>query len=73
MKTKKIPNLTSKLPDGRLKVNKAAVMAHLIKVNKAMRKAKEMGALPVSQREIEAEARDLTRNNLDNLINTSEE
>lgn len=69
----KSTKFTTKLPNGRLKVNKTAIIAHLAKLNAAKRKALELGAIAVSQREIEAEARDLVRNNADSVINTSEE
>jgi hypothetical protein len=56
-----------------IKVNKAAIIARLKKTYNAKRKVLEMGVLPVSPREIEAEARELARNRADAFINTSED
>lgn len=56
-----------------IKVNKAAIIARLKKAYNAKRKVLEMGVLPVSPREIEAEARELSRNRADAFINTSED
>lgn len=65
--------LTTKLPNGKFKVNKEAVIAKLIKASKAKRKTLELGVLPVSEREVRQEAHELTRYNADNLLNHSEE
>jgi len=65
--------LTTKLPDGKLKVNKAAVITYLKKMHRHRKNDEIYGLLPVSQREIDAESREMTRYNADNLRNTSEE
>jgi len=65
--------LTTKLPNGKLKVNKAAVIAQLKKLRKQRKEVDIPGLLPVSQREVEAEAREMTRYSADNLRNHSEE
>jgi hypothetical protein len=65
--------LTTKLPNGKLKINKAAVIAKLMKTARAKRKVLEMGVLPVSGREIQQEALELVRYNADSLLNHSEE
>ena len=65
--------LTTKLKNGKLQVNKAAVLAKLRKAVKLRREALTHGVIPVSQREVEAEAREMVRYNADSLINTSEE
>jgi hypothetical protein len=65
--------LTTKLPNGRLKVNKAAVIERLMKLRKERKGVEIPGLLPVSEREVAAEARELNRYNADNFINNSEE
>jgi hypothetical protein len=65
--------LLTKLPNGKFKVNKAAIIAKLAKANKAKREVLELGVINASQREIDSEAREITRYNADSLINTSEE
>jgi hypothetical protein len=65
--------LTTKLPNGRLKVNKAAVIERLMKLRKERKGVEIPGLLPVSEREVVAEARELNRYNADNFINNSEE
>ncbi len=65
--------LTTKLPNGRLKVNKAAVIERLMKLRKERKGVEIPGLLPVSDREVVAEARELNRYNADNFINNSEE
>lgn len=65
--------LTTKLPNGRLKVNKAAVIERLMKLRKERKGVEIPGLLPVSEREVVAEARELSRYNADNFINTSDE
>jgi hypothetical protein len=65
--------LTTKLANGKLKVNKAAVIARLKKLRKQRLGVEIPGLLPVSQREIETEAREMTRYNADNLRNHNEE
>ena len=65
--------LTTKLPNGRLKVNKAAVIARLKQLRKERKEVDIPGLLPVSSREVSAEAREMTRYRADNFINTSEE
>ena len=67
--------LTSKLPNGRLKVNKAAVIAKLIKAQNARKKAATdgLGVLQVSPREIQLEAKELTRHGAEHFLHTSEE
>jgi len=65
--------LTTKLPNGKLQVNKAAVIAKLRKTFKARREALALGVIQVGVREATDVAADLTRNNIDNFINTNEE
>lgn len=65
--------LTTKLPNGKLQVNKAAVIAKLRKTFKARREALALGVIQVGQREATDVVADLTRNNIDNFINTNEE
>lgn len=65
--------LTTKLPNGKFKVNKAAVIARLKKMRAARFGVEIPGLLPVSQREIESEAHEMTRYSADNLRNHSEE
>jgi hypothetical protein len=65
--------LTTKLPNGRLKVNKAAVIERLMKLRKERKGVEIPGLLPVSDREVATEAREMSRYNADNFINTSEE
>jgi hypothetical protein len=65
--------LTKKLPNGKFKVNKAAVIAELRKRLKAKREVQSYGLLPVSDREITSEVTEMTRYNADSLLNTSEE
>ncbi len=65
--------LTTKLPNGRLKVNKTAVIERLMKLRKERKGVEIPGLLPVSEREVVAEARELNRYNADNFINTSDE
>ena len=65
--------LTTKLPNGRLKVNKAAVIERLMKLRKERKGVEIPGLLPVSEREVAVEARELNRYNADNFINTSDE
>jgi len=68
-----IMKLTTKLPNGKLQVNKAAVIAKLRKTFKARREALALGVIQVGVREATDVAADLTRNNIDNFINTNEE
>lgn len=68
-----IMKLTTKLPNGKLKVNKEAVIAKLRKTFKARREALALGVIQVGQREATDVAADLVRNNVDNFINTNEE
>lgn len=65
--------LTTKLPNGKFKVNKAAVIARLKKLRKERKEVDIPGLLPVSQREVAAESLEMTRYRADNFINTSEE
>jgi ferric-dicitrate binding protein FerR (iron transport regulator) len=65
--------LTKKLPNGKFKVNKAAVIARLRKSLKAKHKALALGVIHVSDREVASVAEELTRYNADSLLNTSEE
>lgn len=75
--------LTTTLPDGRLKVNKAAVIARLkqlrgisdisLNSNSHSGEWELPGLLPVSQREVAAEANEMVRYNADRFINTSDE
>lgn len=65
--------LTKKLPNGRLQVNKAAVIERLMQLRKERKGVELPGLLPVSDREVVAEAREMSRYNADNFINTSEE
>ena len=68
-----IMKLTTKLSNGKLKVNKAAIIAKLRKTYKARREALALGVIQVGVREATDVAADLTRNNVDNFINTNEE
>ena len=65
--------LTTKLPNGKFKVNKAAVIARLKKLHKERKEVDIPGLLPVSQREVAAESLEMTSYRADNFINTSEE
>jgi hypothetical protein len=65
--------LTKKLPNGKYAVNKEAVIAKLMKASKKRAAVAELGVLPVSLREIEQEAHEMTRYNADNLLNHNEE
>ena len=65
--------LTKKLPNGRLQVNKAAVIERLMQLRKERKGVELPGLLPVSDREVATEAREMNRYNADNFINTSEE
>ena len=65
--------LTKKLPNGRLQVNKAAVIERLMQLRKERKGVELPGLLPVSDREVATEAREMSRYNADNFINTSEE
>lgn len=65
--------LTTKLPNGKLKVNKAAIIAKLRKTFKARREALALGVIQVGRREATDVAADLARDNVDNFINTYEE
>ena len=65
--------LTTKLPNGRLKVNKAAVIERLMKLRKERKGVEIPGLLPVSEREVAREATEMTRYNADRFINTSDE
>ena len=64
--------LTTKMANGRLKVNKAAVIEKLRKALKKTREAKALGLIQVSQGEIEQEHHEMTRYNAENLLNTAE-
>ena len=68
-----IMKLTTKLPNGKLKVNKAAIIAKLRKTYKARYEALALGVIQVGHREATDVALDLVRNNVDNFINTNEE
>lgn len=65
--------LTKKLPNGRLQVNKAAVIARLKKLRKQRFGVELPGLLPVSQREVEAVTHEMTRYSADSLRNHNEE
>jgi hypothetical protein len=65
--------LLKKLRNGRFQVNKAAVIKNLAAAAKARRDVLALGTIPVSQREIDEEAFELSRYNADNLLNSSEE
>lgn len=65
--------LTTKLPNGRLQVNKAAVIERLMQLRKERKGVELPGLLPVSDREVATEAREMSRYNADNFINTSED
>jgi len=65
--------LTTKLPNGRLKVNKAALIERLMKLRKERKGVEIPGLLPVSEREVAREATEMTRYNADRFINTSDE
>ena len=64
--------MIKKQKDGKFSVNKKAVIAQLKKRLK-MKDVAISALLPVSQREIEAEAAELTRYTADSLLNLSEE
>ena len=64
---------TTKLPNGKLKVNKAAIIAKLRKTYKARHEALALGAIHVGVREATDVAADLARNNADNFINSNDE
>lgn len=63
---------SQKLPNGKFKVNKSAVIAKLMKANKAKREALALGVLPVTQQEIDQELTDLTRYKADSFIQGDE-
>ena len=65
--------LTSKLPNGKLKVNKAAVIARLKQLRKERKDTEIPGLLPVSEREVLREASEMIRYNADSFINNSQE
>jgi hypothetical protein len=65
--------LTKKLPNGRLQVNKAAVIERLMQLRKERKGVELPGLLPVSDREVATEAREMSRYNADSFINTSED
>jgi hypothetical protein len=65
--------LTSKLPNGKLKVNKSAVIARLKQLRKERKDTDLPGLLPVSDREVAREAAEMTRYNADKFVNSSEE
>jgi hypothetical protein len=65
--------LTTKLPNGRLQVNKTAVIKRLMQLRKERKGVELPGMIAVSDREVVAEAREMSRYNADNFINTSEE
>lgn len=65
--------LTSKLPNGKLKVNKAAVIARLKQLRKERKDTDIPGLLPVSEREVVREASEMIRYNADSFINNSQE
>lgn len=65
--------LTTKLANGKLKVNKAAVIARLKKLRKERKEVDIPGLLPVSEREVAREANEMIRYNADRFINNSEE
>ena len=61
--------ITSKLANGRLKVNKAQVIEKLRKSLAKTREAKALGTIPVGPREIEATYIEMTRNNAEKFLN----
>lgn len=65
--------LTTKLANGKLKVNKSAVIARLKQLRKERKEVELPGLLPVSEREVVREASEMVRYNADSFINTSEE
>lgn len=65
--------LIKKLPNGKYKVNKAAVIAHLRKLLKAKHEVLALGVIHVGDREIVSVANELTRYNADSLLNTLED
>lgn len=65
--------LTKKLPNGRLQVNKSAVIARLKQLRKERKDTDLPGLLPVSDREVVREASEMTRYNADKFINASED
>lgn len=65
--------LTSKLPNGKLKVNKEAVIARLKQLRKERNDTDIPGLLPVSEREVVREASEMIRYNADSFINNSQE
>ena len=64
--------LTTRMSNGRLKVNKAAVIEKLRKALKKTREAKVLGTIPVSPREVESEFNEMTRYNAESLLNKEE-
>jgi hypothetical protein len=64
--------LLKKLPDGKFKVNKAAVIAKLVKASKARKKVLELGVIQPSKQEVEQEARELSRYRADSFIQGDE-
>lgn len=65
--------LTKKLPNGKFQVNKAAVIAKLRKTLKAKHEALALGVIQVGDRETASVVSEMTKYNLDQFINTSEE
>ena len=65
--------LTTKLPNGRLQVNKTAVIKRLMQLRKERKGVELPGMIAVSDREVVAEAREMNRYNADSFINNSEE
>ena len=65
--------LTTKLPNGKLKVNKAAAIAKLRKAFKARQDVLALGVMHVGHREATDVVADLMRNNAESLLNTLED
>lgn len=61
------------MPDGKFKVNKAAVIARLRKAQKARSDALSLGVIHAGSREINTVATEMSRYRADSFINMSEE
>lgn len=65
--------LIKKMPNGKFKVNKAAVIAKLRKSLKAKRDTLALGVIHVGERETATVVSEMTKYNVDNFINKIEE
>lgn len=64
---------TTTLPDGRHQVNKSDIIQYLIKLKKYKQEAIALGTIPVSNREIEQETKQLVQYTADKFINQSDD